>query len=291
MAKPSVFVVDSIASYTEKVEQLLIATLASQMGSPYQGNWYRGVGRANLHTLGPSLYRHPTILDVEGLIKLERLMLEDFARQNFLHASALHAPAEADDFRSLFFMQHYGVPTRLLDWTNNPLIALYFALSSAERVPGKDDYVEDASVWILDPVLWNEHALSEVSYGKEGPLSLESEEAKAYGPRRLIKGRLEASAVKSLYEHPVAILGVANNARMFAQRGVFTMFGKMREPMEVQYDTHNFSTGSLAQLIIPKEKIGELSERLLRLGYTDSVSYPDLHGLAMEIKRSRGFRI
>lgn len=291
MAHPREVAVDSIASYAAQIEELLTATVVRQGDSPYHGNWYRGVGRSTVHSLRPSLYRHPTVTTVDGLIVLERQMLDDFARQNVLHGNAMQVAGDTDDFRALFFMQHYGMPTRLLDWTGNPFIALYFALTTAERKPGTDELVEDAAVWVLDPVSWNEQALADVTYGKDGPLSLDAEEAKVYGPRKLFKGKLETSAIKILYEHPVAILGVANNARMFAQRGVFTMFGKVLDPMEKQYDVNNFPVDCLVKLVVPKLKIDELGARLLQIGYTDSVSYPDLHGLAMEIKRSRGFRV
>ncbi|MBB1651683.1 hypothetical protein A9976_19815 [Delftia sp. UME58] len=78
---------------------------------------------------------------------------------------------------------------------------------------------------------------------------------------------------------------------MFAQRGVFTIFGQRVESMEQQFVAGNFLKDSLTKIIIPAGKIAEMLAMLLKLGYTDSVTYPDLSGLAMEIKRYHGFRV
>jgi hypothetical protein len=290
MAKPKEVRIDSLSSFTKQVETLLTKAMAGYTGGTYEGNWYRGVGAANSHTLTPTLYRHPTERDITKLIVLERRMMEDFERQNVLHTASSATAVSHNDLRTLFYMQHYQVPTRLLDWSSNPFISLYFALSSARVDLTTGLFVEDAAVWVLDPVAWNRVALSHSSHGDNGPLS-DSTAASNYGPRKVFNGALEPAALTTMNERPASILGVSNNARMFAQRGVFTIFGKDLTPMELQFDTNKFPPGSLTKIIIEKERIEELLSLLLRIGYTDSVSYPDLHGLAMEIKRSRGFRV
>ena len=76
-------------------------------------------------------------------------MLEWFRRESILHQTV---PKFIDDKKPelelLFFMQHYSVPTRLLDWTMNPFIALYFGVAGAEFDDDTGEYKEDAAVWI-----------------------------------------------------------------------------------------------------------------------------------------------
>jgi hypothetical protein len=65
--------------------------------------------------------------------------------------SRSHRPCpDADDyFGWLFLAQHYGLPTRLLDWSENPLVAAYFAVQ---------DLDDDGCVWALSPTGLNRGA-------------------------------------------------------------------------------------------------------------------------------------
>jgi hypothetical protein len=59
--------------------------------------------------------------------------------------------------------------------------------------------------------------------------------------------------------------------------------------MENLYDKARFPKECLVKLEVPTDCIEGLLNDLLAVGYTDSVAYPDLEGLAMEIKRINGF--
>ena len=178
----------------------------------------------------------------------------------------------------MFFMQHYGIPTRLLDWTESPFIALYFALCSCERNSnGKPKH--DAAFWMLDPAGWNCGALKDISY-KGGILNPKLEEVKSYSPKVNLDQR------KNL---PVMIYGTHNSPRIVAQRGMFSLFGKSVEPMEKCFKNGGFANGVLQQVIIPKGYRDSIATSLFRKGISDSTIYPDLQGLSLELKRSFGF--
>lgn len=86
--------------------------------------WYRGCARIS-YRLIPSLYRNSRYTTAEQFAKLEIEILTRFKQRSIPYQTRIII----DDWDYLFLMQHYAVPTRLLDWSENPYIALYFALS------------------------------------------------------------------------------------------------------------------------------------------------------------------
>jgi hypothetical protein len=238
--------------------------------------WYRGCGLAS-YVLQPSLYRHETIKKPEELSQLEHRVMARFRQRSIPY----HSRSISDDWEALFFMQHYGVPTRLLDWTENPLVALFFALASAESAARRNrgKVSEPAVIWVLDPEAWNQAALSHITY-KGGPLTPGDEALKGYAPTA-------GGAIPSKY--PVALHGAHNSPRIVSQRGVFSIFGSDRTPMEKLIGTSGFDSGSLTRLTVGKESVRPMREMLLAHGITESVIYPDLEGLALETKRHFGF--
>jgi len=239
--------------------------------------WYRGCGQAS-QPLVPSLYRHPSIRDSSGLADLERQLMTRFRQRSIPY----HTRNLGDDWEALFFMQHYGVPTRLLDWTENPLVALHFALMSAPRIKrrrNQSKYRQPAAVWVLDPHAWNRSALAHLSY-KSGPLTPGDEALKGYAP---------LAAAASMSKYPVALYGAHNSSRIVAQQGVFAIFGQERTSMDQLSNRHRFSGTELKKLSLLPSRILSMRKSLLNHGITESVVFPDLEGLARETTRHFGF--
>lgn len=261
---------DSVPEFLQVIEDLQI--------NAEESLWYRGCGK-NSYFLLPSLYRHKKAKTPDQFAKLEQNLMTRFRQRSIPY----HTRQLTDDWSTLFFMQHYGIPTRLLDWTENPLIALHFALMGAPHktnVKGELKFKEDACVWILDPVKWNRHALSQQSY-EGGALTTGDEALIGYKP---------TPTFSNMNKYPVALYGEHNSPRIVAQQGVFTIFGQVITPMEKTFIEQNFPDNSLIRVIIKNTVIDRMRTSLLRHGITESVVYPDLEGLALEIKRSFNFQ-
>ena len=122
--------------------------------------WFRGIGKLN-YKLEPSLYRHKEKTDLVKMQQLEKNIIVRFKER----AIPFHERSFTDEWDLLFFMQHHGVPTRLLDWSENPFIGLYFAIASAVR-NRRQKLASSCVVWILDPAMWNNCALSKQGYDR-----------------------------------------------------------------------------------------------------------------------------
>ncbi len=92
--------------------------------SKYNGHAiYRGVTKES-YELIPSLGRNYAG-NYEKAVEIGRLLISRFKR--FSTPYLEHMPEDIDDYKWLIIAQHYGVPTKLLDWTMSPLVALYFS--------------------------------------------------------------------------------------------------------------------------------------------------------------------
>jgi hypothetical protein len=82
---------------------------------------YRGVANAAFRLI-PSIGRFEGVAS-DALFNFERHIFQEFKRRAHPHLKKV----PTSDFEWLFLAQHYRLPTRLLDWTTNPLVAIYFA--------------------------------------------------------------------------------------------------------------------------------------------------------------------
>lgn len=272
--------VHSFAEYVSRVESLQEGTLGRL--------WFRGCSKST-YSLLPSLYRHPNSTSPSQVQQLEGDLMLRFKQR----AIPFHDRNLSDEWELLFFMQHYGVPTRLLDWSENPFVGLYFAIidrvggqaakgptrkkAAKKRTRGQSTI--DSAVWVLNPRTWNKHALRHRSF--DGDVLDSDHDA--------INGHRPGNVFSEMTSSPVALYGSHNSPRIVAQRGAFTIFGQDSRPMEDILDEEGFPAESLVKIVIPEGDVPRLRSATLRYGLVESVIFPDLDGLAKEIKREYGF--
>jgi hypothetical protein len=169
-----------------------------------------------------------------------------------------------------FLMQHYGVPTRLLDWTENPLVALFFAVNDE-----RND--KDAAVWVIDPYWLNHKLFKDVV----GPMLPDWQEAQSYLKTLENAFTFGRQVGKS---RPAAIDPPHVDRRVAVQASHFVIFGQARDLARIR--PVKDKNCRLAKIVIRKENVRSIREQLADCGVTRSLIFPDLEGLGREISAS-----
>lgn len=241
--------INSVQELLEKLEEI--------REGQTQTIWYRGQGIAEWGLT-------PHYLRLNGA-QSESTLLKRFKQS----AAMLIDSAPKESFDWLFLMQHYGVPTRLLDWSESPLAALYFAVENLEKHGD-----EDGALWLIYPSELNKHARINNTEEEDYIPSFEDEELANYSVESL-------KSNNRIQLFPVATIATRNNPRIQAQLGVFTIHHLENIPIEEVGDKKH-----AVKIVIPKASKENIRNQLSLLGYTKFQLFPELSSIGDIIKES-----
>ncbi len=222
--------------------------------------WFRGQSNADWD-LKPKFYRaSPSDTKTEWEIR------EEF----ITHAPALCDVRPTNEWEWYFLMQHYGAPTRLLDWTDGALIALYFAVRD-----NRGD--RDAAVWALDPWWLNLKVIRKDEVIPAGdPLFVDSNrKEKNWLPKRL--GRSTP-----LPKLPIAVLPGHIDRRIGAQRSSFTIHGTDADGLLTV--AKGDSDPNLVEIVIPSWEVRQIRRSLDTCGIDETTVFPNLEALSRVVE-------
>jgi hypothetical protein len=266
--------VGAISTFLQRLDKLVRS----------KGNilYYRGHSKSS-YQLTPSIYRNEGWINNEGTM-LKELMLRcpnDFS-------------GGLSTFQILVKMQHYSLPTRLLDLTSNPLVSLYFAC-----VIHDDD--EDGEVIVLS------FDINQVKYFDSDTVSVISNisrrpagfnvpstvEVSAFNEAEDIKLLLHDIRQDKPYFEPkiqpshlgkvVCVKPMLDNPRIIRQDGAFLLFGINGEKIKpAQLE----SSMLIERIKINRTKKKEILAQLEYLGISQATLFPEIEQVATHIKES-----
>jgi hypothetical protein len=245
------------------------------LGALYEGSWNEGLQRfrspyafrglsSQDHTLASSLVRLATpAADVK---RLELALLRNFRK--YAHGEATGADSIWD---WLALGQHRGLPTRLLDWTYSPLVALHFATENTEQ------FGEDGVVWCVNFVEANKRLPSRLKrlLQQEGSDTFTVEMLGAFKTLREFDALSRDPFV--VFVEPPAV-----DRRILNQLALFSL---MSDPAATLDDWLRSRSNLCRQVAIPAALKWEIRDKLDQANVNERVLFPGLDGLTRWLTR------
>lgn len=286
--------ISSISDYLDYVNNWL--SELQEEGASSKKLFFRGQANTNWD-ITPSLFRDELVSKESQLIELAY----NRRPSEFLYFS---------DFEILTKLQHYGLPTRLLDVTTNPLVALYFACEEvADEIEYEDGKIErlpvDGCVYYKQSYnsSQNEDDVSIISYLSKKSLSndyslemcLKELTTKGFFTEEEADGcrRNDYASLINTLQKNYFVESTQNNERLIRQSGAFILPGCFN----IVEDKDNISNSIIqkaesnlrnefddCRIIIPSDKKEQIRQQLSFLNINEASLFPELEHQLKHIK-------
>ncbi|MFD3003311.1 FRG domain-containing protein [Pontibacter toksunensis] len=223
----------------------------------YRGTWNKSFD------LSTSIMRIGSQYD-----KLEPHLLRNFRKYAYDNAN----PTGDSIWNWLAVAQHHGLPTRLLDWTYSPYVALHFATADLTK------YDHDGCVVCINYVKTSDYL--------PVPLKrvLEEEGSNVFTPEVLEPIAPSLKALKSFKEEEFVVFlePPSLDARIVHQYALFSMMSDVKAELSKWLKQH---PDLYFRVIIPAKLKWEVRDKLDQANITERVLFPGLSGLSQWLKR------
>jgi hypothetical protein len=241
--------------------------------------WFRGEGAT--YSLLPGLYRPDSLAlgyDEENL------------QQRFMSYGAPYVEAGRGlgEWDWYFRAQHYGLATRLLDWTESLLTAIYFSLekhiNQHDRRKYDKDRLKNPVSLVHDresPVIWIMDAgtLNQFSCGRNSDYVFSLTE----GPEHTYSTDRVLNRKNTKNRFPIAILPLKTNPRIVSQQGMFTLHGW--DLCSIDELAERRASGiRLARVVLDRANVAHHWRDLERFGLFKTGVFPELDSVAHFVK-------
>jgi hypothetical protein len=239
----------------------------------YEGTWNAEIGRFRSNFV----YRGVSNQDYDLRTSLVRLggpyaELERHLLRNFRKYAHSGTTREGSVWTWLALAQHHGLPTRLLDWTYSPYIALHFA---TEQIADAD---KNGAIWCVDYVRVHERL----------PVKLRSvlkeEGSNSFTAEMLNRTVHSLSELEELAESPYVVFfePPSLDDRIINQFSLFSMMSSASAHIDCWLNDH---PELFHRIIIPASMKWEIRDKLDQSNITERVLFPGLDGLTRWLRR------
>jgi len=198
--------------------------------------------------------------------------LEQHLLRNFKKYARLDSSDTSSIWNWMAIAQHYGLPTRLLDWTYSPYVALHFATADTEK------YDCDSVIWCVNYVKTNAYLPIKLKYimMEEGSNIFTAEMLNSACQKRKDFDNLQKEPFVVFLEPPSLDQRIVNQ---------YALFSLMSDPKASLNHWLQQYPGMYFRLIIPANLKWEIRDKLDQANITERVLFPGLDGLSTWLRR------